>query len=153
MQTCAICIDDISQHCYTLLCGHKFHFLCAEEWVMRSSRKTCPVCRASVAEIPLSQVEWYNISLTFSLLDLSFVKENKHSILWHVVSTRDDLTITFLEKHRGRLDWSVLSAHLSEELLDYFCGDVVWSIVKKRCDISRAFKIAYKTALRARCSF
>lgn len=40
--TCAICIDDVSE-APGLECGHLFHKDCLAEWFKKS--RTCPVCR------------------------------------------------------------------------------------------------------------
>ena len=41
--TCSICLDDSTENVKTLLCGHKFHKDCIEEWFDRE--ETCPMCR------------------------------------------------------------------------------------------------------------
>ena len=40
---CSICLDDSNENVKTLLCGHKFHKDCIEEWLNRE--ESCPMCR------------------------------------------------------------------------------------------------------------
>ena len=40
---CSICLDEDTENIKTLLCGHKFHKDCIEEWV--NKEETCPLCR------------------------------------------------------------------------------------------------------------
>ena len=47
--SCSICIDDITDMCYTDTCLHKFCFGCLSEWVKR--RHICPMCKADFTSI------------------------------------------------------------------------------------------------------
>ena len=41
--TCCICLDDNDDNIKTLLCSHKYHKACIEEWFTKE--ETCPLCR------------------------------------------------------------------------------------------------------------
>ena len=41
--TCCICLDDTKKNIKTLLCRHKYHKECIEEWFTKE--ETCPLCR------------------------------------------------------------------------------------------------------------
>ena len=40
---CSICLDDEEKGVITLLCGHRFHQTCIEEWF--GHEESCPLCR------------------------------------------------------------------------------------------------------------
>ncbi len=40
---CSICLDEDTENIKTLICGHKFHKECIEEWFTKE--ETCPLCR------------------------------------------------------------------------------------------------------------
>lgn len=41
--SCSICLDDEENGVITLLCGHRFHQTCIEEWF--GHEESCPLCR------------------------------------------------------------------------------------------------------------
>lgn len=41
--TCCICLDENKENIKTLLCGHKYHKKCIEEWFTKE--ENCPLCR------------------------------------------------------------------------------------------------------------
>ena len=51
METCAICLDDITNNDYYQMekCGHIFHKKCILKWFSKSN--TCPCCRSNVDNI------------------------------------------------------------------------------------------------------
>lgn len=49
---CSICCNALDGGVYTTKCGHKFHLECIVPWY--SKHITCPLCRGSDIEYPLS---------------------------------------------------------------------------------------------------
>ena len=45
LQTCSICMHELSEFTCTLQCNHSFHSACILHWAAQS-KATCPMCRA-----------------------------------------------------------------------------------------------------------
>lgn len=48
---CPVCLDPLTPHAGQLPCGHVFHGLCVEKWLVMAA--TCPVCRDELAQRPV----------------------------------------------------------------------------------------------------
>jgi hypothetical protein len=47
MNTCSICLEDITNSIKPFNCTHKFHIGCINKWIDISSNKNCPYCRSN----------------------------------------------------------------------------------------------------------
>ena len=52
-EACVICLDDISEGCQALPCGHAYDYLCLLSWL--ELRQTCPLCNGQVESIKVQQ--------------------------------------------------------------------------------------------------
>jgi hypothetical protein len=50
MNTCSMCLDDMNEgdEVSKLVCGHSFHPLCIENWILEYNKQNCPNCRTEV---------------------------------------------------------------------------------------------------------
>jgi hypothetical protein len=50
MNTCSMCLDDMNEgdEVSKLVCGHSFHPICIENWLLKYSKEQCPNCRTDV---------------------------------------------------------------------------------------------------------
>ena len=55
-EECVICILPLlsDEGIRTLSCNHRFHETCIEEWMRRSARPQCPLCREPLPQLPRS---------------------------------------------------------------------------------------------------
>ena len=51
MNTCAICLENTDEDCYTVVCckNNKFHFECLDKWF--KIKNTCPLCRSEYSHM------------------------------------------------------------------------------------------------------
>jgi len=50
--TCSMCLDDMTQgdQVSKLKCGHSFHPVCIENWILEYNKQHCPNCRSEVLQ-------------------------------------------------------------------------------------------------------
>jgi hypothetical protein len=59
---CSICLDIIETNWRELYCSHKYHEICIDKWLERSSR--CPLCMRDVREMEeMDEREIVNIQI------------------------------------------------------------------------------------------
>ena len=52
INTCSMCLDDMNQgdQVSKLECGHSFHPVCIENWILEYNKQHCPNCRSEVVK-------------------------------------------------------------------------------------------------------
>lgn len=50
INTCSMCLDDMNEgdEVSKLVCGHSFHPMCIENWILTYNKEQCPNCRTEV---------------------------------------------------------------------------------------------------------
>jgi Ring finger domain len=70
MSVCTICLKNIDNTFGTikLPCNHRFHQLCAVDWICNHDKNSCPVCGAYVSDDDLVEDEESNLLHNFLLM-------------------------------------------------------------------------------------
>lgn len=42
---CSICLEHVGPGDFELDCGHLFHSICLDEWILKFKKDSCPNCR------------------------------------------------------------------------------------------------------------
>jgi hypothetical protein len=79
-----------------------------------------------------------------SIKDLNGISLDKVS--WHKVMKNRKLTLDFIKKYKGQMDWLSLSCYqeLTDEFIDEFKEEIYWDAISERKDLSIDFLRKYK---------
>jgi hypothetical protein len=69
LSCCIICLSDIGQspHCTMVPCGHRFHTMCIQPWLVQKG--DCPICRSTVSCCQHGHLGAHDTPVLVSIID------------------------------------------------------------------------------------